>query len=281
MQTIHAEQLTWQENALPHRTGRIAFKPLLTGREQTSDNFALILAEESADFYSPRHCHPWDQIRLCLSGEVPVAPGLGLADGEVGYFPEGVLYGPQDGTVDRLVLVLQFGGASGLGYLSEQQLARGRRELQDLGRFERGVFHRNDGDGSESKDGYAAVWEQVTGTAMSLPAPRFKGPVLMDPAGFAWRDVAPGIQKKSLGMVTERGVEIGFVTIQPDTHYPVVNSGDTQRIIFVTQGFGVCDAGDYEPHTAISLAPGEELTFKASRPTEIFCVVLPTIAESL
>ena len=276
MHVCRASQVAWKENALPHRKGRISFKPLIEGQEGTADNFGLILADESADFYSPCHCHPWDQIRLCLRGEVPIAPGLGLAAGEVGYFPEGVVYGPQDGTVNRLVLVLQFGGASGQGYLSEAQLRRGRDELRDVGQFADGMFQRDD-DNGQPLDGYAAVWEQVTGVTMSIPPARFKGPLLMDPAAFAWRDIAQGVHEKPLGRFTERQVDIGFVAMESETPYHVTNSADAQHILFICAGGGAHTAGVYEELTAIHLEPGEEITFKATVPTELFSVVLPLI----
>ena len=44
-----------------------------------------------------------------------------IKEGDVCYHPEGVEYGPQndeeDGT-DHILLILQFGGTSGQGYLS-------------------------------------------------------------------------------------------------------------------------------------------------------------------
>jgi hypothetical protein len=51
-----------------------------------------------------------------------------LHESEIGYFPEGQTYGPQDDPLgdakpgERLQLVLQFGGASGLG----MSVGRGR-----------------------------------------------------------------------------------------------------------------------------------------------------------
>ena len=142
MQITHVDDVAYDENPLPHRVGKIAFKYLLDGEPLSADNFSLVLSRESASFFSPRHRHPWDQMRYCIEGSVPIAPRLSIDAGEVGYFPEGVHYGPQEGDRDRLVVVLQFGGASGQGYLSRHQVKAGHAALEFEGTFEGGVFLR-------------------------------------------------------------------------------------------------------------------------------------------
>ena len=51
--------------------------------------------------------------------------------GMVGYFPEAVYYGPQsqDPSITCKTIVLQFGGASGSGYLSRAEVHAGMKEL--------------------------------------------------------------------------------------------------------------------------------------------------------
>ena len=100
----------------------------------------------------------------------------------------------------------------------------------------------------------------------------------MDPAGFAWRDVTPGVREKSLGRFTERQVDIGFVAVGPDAPYHIANSADAQHILFVTQGSGSYDAGEFEALTAFWLLPGEEIRFEATEHSELFSVVLPLIS---
>jgi len=89
------------------------------------ENYRYILGRQEADFLMPRHCHTFEQIRLPLVGDMNLGEQGILREGEVGYFPEGQTYGPQDdpiGTPKQVQLVLQFAGASGLG----MQAGRGR-----------------------------------------------------------------------------------------------------------------------------------------------------------
>ena len=123
---VHAGRMAWGENLAAQRAGRMAHKVLFEGAEGSPDNYLWVMANEGSDYYAPRHRHPWDQVRLCLEGAIPIGRDLKIEAGEVGYFPEGVHYGPQEGGPDRVTLVLQIGGASGLGYLSKDQLRRVR-----------------------------------------------------------------------------------------------------------------------------------------------------------
>ena len=111
MDMIHAGKMDWGANLASHRQGEMAHKVLFEGEEGSPDNYLLVLAREGASYYSPRHRHAWDQVRFCLEGSVPIGKDLRLDAGEVGYFPEGVPYGPQEGGPDRIVLLLQFAGA--------------------------------------------------------------------------------------------------------------------------------------------------------------------------
>ena len=148
MKLVQASEKKWRGNQLRHRKGRVLIKRLIEGESGSTENYGLHIGRESAEFFSPRHRHPWDQIRYCVSGRVPIGPGKTIDAGEIGYFPEGLHYGPQEGP-ERTVMVLQFGGASGRGYLNRDDVNRAYDELGELGRFENGVFHRNLGGENE------------------------------------------------------------------------------------------------------------------------------------
>src|SRR5258708_8028720 len=114
----------FDETAFPkgHPKGPVSFNSLLMGGEPDSpENYRYILGRQEADFHIPRHRHPFEQIRLPLVGDMNLGEQGILHEGEIGYFPEGQTYGPQDDPLgdakpgERLQLVLQFGGASGLG----------------------------------------------------------------------------------------------------------------------------------------------------------------------
>lgn len=275
MQITHVDDVAYDENPLPHRVGKIAFKYLLDGEPLSPDNFSLVLSRESASFFSPRHRHPWDQVRYCIEGSVPIAPRLSIDAGEVGYFPEGVHYGPQEGDSDRLVVVLQFGGASGQGYLSRDQVKTGHAALESEGTFEGGVFRRAGAtEGKRNQDGYEAIWQNVMERPVVYPAPRFKGPVVMQPQNFAWAPLAgqQGIRRKPLGTFSERGAALEKLAIDQAASHELTASAD-RRLIFITQGEG----NGYLRHTAIRLDPGETLTLEAETDTELLLITLPTI----
>jgi hypothetical protein len=85
-----------------------------------------------------------------------------MGPGTFGYFPEGAAYGPQSSEGRSATAVLQFGGASGGGYLSRQEVEAGREALRKFGSFDGGVFRRNDdGEGRRNTDAYQAIWEHA------------------------------------------------------------------------------------------------------------------------
>ena len=67
---------------------------------------------------TPRHRHNFDQIRYVMKGIYPYAKGKSMSEGTVAYFPESVHYGPQDRPEGLEMMVCQFGGASGSGFVS-------------------------------------------------------------------------------------------------------------------------------------------------------------------
>jgi hypothetical protein len=273
MEIVHAGKMEWGENLVPHRQGHMAHKRIFDGVENSPDNFSLVLARESADYYSPPHRHNFDQVRFCLEGSVPIGKSLRVDAGEVAYFPEGVVYGPQEGGPDRLVLVLQFGGASGQGYMSVEQTRRGRQELMSLGHFEQGVFHRETSAGRKSQDAYAAIWQQVFGRPAEYAAPRYKTPIVMRPEGFAWRDVqgAPGVRRKVLGIFPERGLSLDFIAMDSQAAFAAAASTD-RRLLFVSGGEGACGGQRYYTQSAVRLEPNEQTIFTAERPTEMLVI---------
>lgn len=280
MDIVHAGQMPWGENLAAQRAGRMAHKRLFEGTEGSPDNYILVLANEGSDYYSPRHRHAWDQVRFCLEGAVPIGRDLKVGTGEVGYFPEGVHYGPQEGGVDRIVLLLQVGGASGLGFLGVEQLRRGRQQLQHEGVFEQGVFRRSSGEGRKNQDAYEAIWQAVTGAPIAYPKPRYRAPVVMRPDGFAWRALAamPGVRRKYLGSFPERGLSIQFIAIDGGSGY-VMEASRARRLVFVCHGQGHCDAGAFFAHSALRLEPGEAGRFAAGEATELFVITVPLVGD--
>ena len=139
MRLVQAQDIAFR-HVSGHRQGTIEFKCLLQGEERSPDNFEFSLVQTRGQYHTPRHRHNFDQVRLNLTGAMNYADGKDLRAGEVGYFPEGTRYGPQNIVGDPLTLVLQSGGASGEGFMSYRQLNDGHRALEKLGTFSEGVF---------------------------------------------------------------------------------------------------------------------------------------------
>ncbi len=279
MQIVHGARMAWGENLAAHRQGGMAHKVLFEGEEGSPDNFVWVLADEGADYFAPRHRHGWDQVRLCLEGSIPIGKDMRLDEGEVGYFPEGVPYGPQEGGPNRKTLVLQVGGASGLGYLSARQLREGRMALAQEGLFEGGVFRRTTGEGKANLDAYEAIWRQVTGGPIDYPKARYKAPVLMRPEAFAWRSdpQAAGVRRRRLASFPERGLELEFLALEPGARL-TLETRPERRLVFVRSGSGASNGEAFEALTAMRVEPGEAATLDASEACDIFAITLNSVA---
>jgi len=277
MKIVQASEKRWRGDQLRHRKGRILIKRLIEGEAGSPENYGLHIGRESAEFFSPRHRHPWDQIRYCISGSVPIAPGKTLDQGEVGYFPEGLYYGPQKGP-ERKVMVLQFGGASGGGYLNRDEVNRAYDELGEFGKFENGLFAPKRSS-KRSLDGYAAIWQHLKGRTLVFPSPRYSEPVIMKPANFEWRTVSTtGAQQKSLGCFSDRRTAITIFRLVPGVSF-VIPETDHLRIVFVIKGRGMCDRKNYKGHTAVEFGPGEHASFRPVSSTELLCLTIPSVAK--
>jgi hypothetical protein len=194
----------------------------------------------------------------------------------VGYFPEGASYGPQTSEATAMTIVLQFGGASGSGYLSRQEVKQGMEKLRQHGTFEAGVYRRNAGvPGKRNVDGYQAIWEHVNGRPMQYPAPRYPGPIMMDSADFAWVPSAEesGVSEKLLGVFTERRAQATFVKLEAGATHRVAGRG----VIVAYKGQGRVDGQPLRPFTTVFLDHDEEASFSAETETELVCLGMPDL----
>ena len=150
----HFDSLPWTPYA-GHRGGHAQYKHLAVGEPDSPGNFEFTVMRMTGEGdVSPRHRHNFDQIRMPLLGDANYSPGLDVPNGWIGYFAEGTPYGPQRVAPGTELLLLQFGGASGSGFLDYEQLARGHGELAAVGEFRGGVFHRTGGEGRRTQDGF-------------------------------------------------------------------------------------------------------------------------------
>jgi hypothetical protein len=197
--------------------------------------------------------------------------------GQVGYFPEGVRYGPQEGGPDRTVLVLQFGGASRNGYMSPEQSERGRRELERHGRFEGGLYHRTGGGGPAQQDAYEAIWEHVFGARPRYPTPVTTTPVVLEPDAFPRLPTAQaGVTSRHLATFQPRGLEIDVTDIAPGATHTIPGRTATQ-LHWITAGDGTWDGHPYRAATAVRSGDRDASELTAHDPTTLLTITLPLL----
>ena len=277
MKIVQTDELPLKRG-LEHRGGTFHGRIMLEGEAGRLDNFQVSYGEMGGDFNSPRHRHNFEQIRYQLEGVLDYGRDGRLVAGMVGYFPEGVYYGPQsqDPSVNCKTIVLQFGGASGSGYLSQAEVKAGMEKLRQFGEFTDGVFRRRaDVAGKRNLDGYQAIWEHVHGQPMVYPKPRYPQPIFVDPVNYEWVPVEgqPGVCEKLIGVFTERRSEASFLRLEAGASMSARGSG----IYVVTRGAGTAGGEPMRVLTAVHLDKGETVTCTARETTELLHFGLPNL----
>lgn len=275
MKIVHADEVEWKRG-LQHRGGTFHYRHLLNGTPGTPGNFQFNIGQLEGDFSSPRHRHNFDQFRFQLEGTMNFDRNGKMGAGSFGYFPEGAPYGPQSSDGRSSTAVLQFGGASGSGYLSREEVAAGTAELKKYGTFEGGIFRRNDDvEGRRATDGYQAIWEHVHGERMEYPKPRYRDPIMLDPANYEWLPVSgqAGVSHKPLGVFTERQCAAELLRLERGAAY----RADGRSVYLVLRGSGIAGDAQYRELSAFHLEEGERADLVARDETEILRLVLPDL----
>lgn len=279
MDVVNADEMPWGESLVRQRGGNVAHKLLFEGEEKSPDNYMLVLAKESNDFYSPRHRHPWDQVRFCLEGKIPIAKGMFVNAGEIAYFPESVVYGPQEGGTDRIVLLLQFGGASGQGFIGVERLNSALEALEKVGRFEKGLFVREKGEGRKRQDAYEAIWEHVTGQPLEYAEPAYKAPIVMRPAALPWTATrASGVMERHIGVFPHRGLEVRMLRLAPGSELALPTE-NAMRLLFVVAGGARIGRKPLELHSAARMASGEAAELHSADGAELLELSVVPVAQ--
>jgi hypothetical protein len=278
MKIVPFDDTTWVKD---HPTGTISFQHMLKGEPGSPDNFMYILGRQDADVSQPRHRHNFEQIRLPLRGDMNLGRGMVLREGEVGYFPEGMAYGPQEDPLgnaapgERVTLVLQFGGASGCGFMSIEQRRQARKELAEAGRFDGNYYHRADG---KVQWGLNAIWEHVYGERLKYPRPRYQNAIIADPQRFNWIPVpgADQVDRRYLGSFSERAVWIEMIKLRPGADWSSTESRG-RRLMVVLSGRAAHGQTPLQRLTALQIEPEETLHLTAETETELFVIGLPPV----
>jgi hypothetical protein len=276
MKIVCADEVEWKRG-LQYRGGTFHYRHLLNGTPGTPGNFQFNIGQQDGDFASPRHRHNFDQFRFQIEGAMNFDRNGKMTAGTFGYFPEGASYGPQSSEGRSTTAVLQFGSASGGGYLSREEVYAGTEELKKFGTFEGGIFRRSDDfEGRRNTDGYQAIWEHVHGERMEYPKPRYRDPILVDSANYEWLPVIgmPGVAHKPLGTFTERQCAAELIKLTRGAAY---RTGG-RSVYLVLAGTGILQDAPYRPLTAFHLDEDERAEIVARDDTELVRLVLPDLA---
>ena len=282
MEIVHCAQMPWGESLVAQRgaTDGMAHKRLFEGEEGNPNNYMLVMSREPKSYFSPRHRHPWDQIRFCLEGKIPIAKGLYVEGGEIAYFPESAYYGPQEGGTDRIVLLLQFGGASGQGFIGPDRLKQARLEMEQSGSFEKGVYSVATANGIRNRDAYEAVWHHVMGSSPDYVSPAYKAPIVMRPEALKWQAGAEaGVAERLIGIFPHRGLIISGWTIEP-CKVRTIAATPSLRFLFVTQGAGTIEGEKLRRWSAVRLCSGESARIAGTENLELVELAISNVGDA-
>ncbi len=279
MRIVHTDDVPYKKPRTNHREGDIEFKRLMQGTPGGVQNFEFLIAKTGGRFFGPRHRHNFEQIRLGLSGTLGKGRADTIAPGQIGYYPENCYY--QIDSSDSEIVLLQFAGPSGWGYLSYDQLYAGSAELAKLGTFKDGVFFRNPGTNlapgqKKNQDGYEAIWEHVYGRPIEYPKPRYESPVLMNPDNYPWMPEAgaPGVARRHIGSFSERRIEIAQIRLDAGARTAEAAPA-APRFLFVTAGAGTVGGAPVRKHSLVELATGESAEIAAAEALVLLTISMP------
>jgi hypothetical protein len=269
------------------RPGFTVRQTLLGDEAADGLNFRFVRNQEGLGneaFHTPRHHHPFQQIRWAEADSVNFAPGQDIAEGDIAYFPRGTYYGPQ--TKDRgAALLLQFGFGDeyqGGGKDWYQRLGASIKELESRGTLHDGVFTEVDPltGQTRQRDAVAAVLEDRAKKAIAIPPAGYAAPILMHPRAFSYHPTSPGVEVKYLGRFYDHpgphaDVRLSMLRLsQNGTHH--LRSDRAQVAWSVDDGLRI-DGRAYPALTCLYSARGEDVALSGIDSVEVFVVELPRL----
>ena len=287
MKVVHGGDLNF-EHRKDKRAGRggtghkslVLMNDELLGRDPNrADNFYVgVSVAAEGEFSTPRHRHNFDQWRFMVDGCSDFTTAK-LTSGALGYYPEGAYYGPQE-SVSGTVIIVQFGGPSGSGYVSRGQMVAVHAAMQarNTGVFENGLYRRNPGvEGKPVQDAYEAQWEFLRERPLEYPNPQYPEPVLIDTNAFPWApiDEQSGVSEKALGTFTSCRFGAARYKLSPGASLSVASRG----IYIVLSGRGEVEGEPFKQYTALYLEDGEHGAFSAEAESEVLFLGLPSLSK--
>jgi hypothetical protein len=271
MEITDTAAMEWERLRVSSRNMRTSRKLLREGEALPGMGLYALLVKlhgGAEKFTAPRHRHNFAQIRVGLRGHMDFGPGLDCDPGEVGFFPGGAYYGPEE--IDGAeYLLLQWGR----DWVTRSQDKQAIAELGESGRFEHGMYYYVE-DGVEKQiDGKTAVWEHVYGRPEIIREPRYRSPIMMTPGNFDWIKGA-GTSHKTLGRFTEDDVTVGLVRWDGVGSKHRVDA-DRTSLVFVRSGTLTVEDRRCGPETVIWSEFGETHDLAGDVGTEILIIGFP------
>lgn len=259
------------------RGGKAVVRTLAKGKPGDPGDFELKLTDLSADFSTPRHRHQIEQLRWVLKGSFAYAEGKFAREGELHYASEGVYYG---GHAEQAatIISLHFGGPSGYGCLSLDELKPGHEALARHGTFHDGIYTVVDEQGRKhNRDSYEAIWEYLNNKPIEYPnPPRYREPVIIHPQTFRAKQVASGVQLRHLGSYTEASTQFRHIVAEAGSRI-TLGSARQQVIAFLRCGVLSDGRRRYPAYATVYLEAGEEGSLAVDERIELLEVVLPDL----
>jgi hypothetical protein len=166
-------------------------------------------------------------------------------------------------------LLLQFGGASGQGFIGPDLLNRARVELGKKGCFEGGIYVSENDARRKKRDAYEAIWLHVMGGALNYAPAVYKTPIVMRPEALSWRTTGEaGVGKKRVGEFPHRGLTIRAWRIESGARHECVPENGL-RFLFATEGAGLINGAPFRRWSVLRLKPGDSTSIAATSAAEL------------
>jgi hypothetical protein len=278
MRSVNYETIEWKGHASHRTKSGVQMKRLLQGGPGPL-NYELTTVRPVDDYTTPRHRHNFEQFMYVINGRWEFGEGdEGAAtDGMIGFIPEGSYYGPQRLVADSYVITLQFGGASGLGFLAYEQWYQAHEELSAVGRFEGGRYYSNDApENAEGQDAAEAIWEHSNQRKIEYPPARYSRPFAINPDAFRWEATDVGARRR-LGTFTERQWSLDIY--RWDGHGDIELGTSQLSLAILLEGSATVDGKDFPRLSAFEVDRDERLTITAETGAQLLCVTMADFAN--
>jgi hypothetical protein len=180
-------------------------------------------------------------------------------------------------------LVLQFQGASGMHFLSNEEMnATYQKMIANGAKFENGVYSATTPNGRKvNKDSYVAIWEEHEGKKMTFPKARYRTPVMMLKENYNWWPDKNrlGVETKHMGTFTELRTAIGFFRLTPGALIAAHRTDDAE-LRYLEKGSIEYAGRSWGEGTYMCVPPGADLApMSSASGATFFTITLPMVAQ--